>query len=104
MKADELMERIRKGKAPLILDVRTTGEFNSGHIVGAVHAPLATILQVVSERCTSRDDLLVLTCEHGPRAQVSKMLLKLKGYRNVELLAGHMLGWRRAGRPVKTSG
>ncbi|GAC1471443.1 MAG: hypothetical protein PVSMB11_07160 [Desulfuromonadaceae bacterium] len=40
----------------------------------------------------------MVTCEHGPRAQLAKGLLGAFGYRNVALLASHMAGWRQAGR------
>lgn len=104
MTADDLARRIKSKQAPVLLDVRSHDEFSSGHIAGAVHAPLATVLQAASSASRSKADLLVLTCEHGPRAQLARVLLKWSGYRQVELLEGHMAQWRRDGRPVKKGG
>jgi hydroxyacylglutathione hydrolase len=95
--AEELDKLIKNRQAPIILDVRTLFEFNSGHIVGAIHAPVTKILAVVAEVVKNKDDLLLLTCEHGPRALLGKTFLKWRGYKNVELLAGHMLNWRNKG-------
>ena len=104
MDADLLLDRIRSGQSPPVLDVRTSFEFSTGHIEGAIHAPPSRLFEVASLCCKSRTEMLVLTCEHGPRAQFSKALLWLRGYRNVELLSGHMAAWRRAGRPMETKG
>ena len=38
---DELIGDVKAGKKPLIIDVRTTAEYNEVHILGAVSAPLA---------------------------------------------------------------
>jgi rhodanese-related sulfurtransferase len=44
---------------------------------------------------------LVLTCEHGPRAQMAQRILAVYGYRKTTLLDGHMAGWKRAGLPLE---
>ena len=104
MKAEELEMQIKSGKAPLILDVRSGIEFKSGHISTAIHAPLSKILKKAGSVSQGKQDSLLLICEHGPRAQVARMLLKLNGYKNIELLDGHMAQWRRSGRSVKKAG
>ena len=37
---DELVQQLKTGMKPLIIDVRTGDEFREGHILGAVSAPL----------------------------------------------------------------
>lgn len=101
MKAEELEKRIKARQAPIILDVRSADEFKSGHISGAFHAPLAHVLKALQSVSKSKEDLLILICEHGPRAQIAWALLKWHGYKNLELLEGHMAQWRHSGRPVK---
>jgi len=95
VKAEELQRLIKSGHAPLVLDVRSRFEFNAGHIAGAVHAPLTSVLNVLASTACAKDDLVVITCEHGPRAQLARMLLKMRGFSKVELLDGHMASWRR---------
>jgi len=98
---EELEKRTKAGQAPALIDVRSGFEFASGHISGAVHAPLVNVLKAVQAASTAKPDLLVIVCEHGPRAQLAKGLLRWHGYKNTELLDGHMDQWRRSGRPVK---
>jgi len=99
--AEELEKHIRSGQAPLLLDVRSDSEFNSGHISGAIHAPLSNVLKTTHVASQNKQDPLILVCEHGPRAQLAKILLKCNGYKNIELLNGHMAHWRHSGRSVK---
>lgn len=101
MQAKELASKIKSAQGPCVLDVRTGIEFRSGHIPGAVHAPTWKILLRLAALPKARETQMVVTCEHGPRAQLASSLLGLLGYRNVALLAGHMSGWRRAGLPLE---
>lgn len=101
MQPRELAKRIKTKQAPCVLDVRSGFEFDSGHIPGAVHAPMLKILLRRAALPRDRVAPIVITCEHGPRAQLAKSLLGLYGYRNLELLDGHMAAWRRAGLPLE---
>ncbi len=100
MQPKDLAKKIKNKQAPCVLDVRSGFEFKSGHIPGAVHVPFLTVPFNKSKFPSDRQALVVVTCEHGPRAQLAKSLLGLVGYRNVELLEGHMSAWRRAGLPM----
>jgi hypothetical protein len=44
---DELVELVKAGTKPMIIDVRTDEEFNEAHILGAVSAPLAEFKKFV---------------------------------------------------------
>jgi rhodanese-related sulfurtransferase len=99
MQSLELAKRINAKNPPTVVDVRTGFEFRKGHIPGAIHAPTWKILLRLARIPSDRSAELVVTCEHGPRAQICKGLLGAFGYRNVVLLAGHMAGWRQAGGP-----
>lgn len=99
MQSKDLLNHIKSNKSPVIIDVRTSFEFKAGHIQGAIHAPAWKILLWLARIPADRDVELVVTCEHGPRAQLAKGLLGMFGYRNISLLEGHMAAWRRAGLP-----
>jgi len=99
MQSKELLERKKALTPPAVIDVRTGFEFKAGHISGAIHAPTWKILLKLARLPSDKNAELVVTCEHGPRAQLAKGLLGIFGYRNVDLLDGHMAGWRRAGWP-----
>jgi hydroxyacylglutathione hydrolase len=102
MQPQELLKQMKSKQPPTILDVRSGFEYRSGHIPGAIHAPALKILLKTSHLPVEKNAELVVTCEHGPRAQLAKGLLGFMGYDNVTLLDGHMSAWRQAGRPLAT--
>ena len=97
MTGTELAQRIAANSAPQVIDARSGFEFKRGHIPGAIHAPVLTILFKRARLPENKNSELVITCEHGPRALMAKRLLAIYGYRSVTLLEGHMLGLRKAG-------
>lgn len=86
-------------EAPFILDVRSRREFAQGHLPGAVHLPFWTVLWRARRLPIPRAGPVVVYCGHGPRAWLARWQLRLRGFRRVSSLAGHMAGWRRAGLP-----
>ncbi|PKN16589.1 MAG: rhodanese-like domain-containing protein [Deltaproteobacteria bacterium HGW-Deltaproteobacteria-23] len=97
MQPADLIKRIKSKQAPVILDVRSNFEFGSGHIPGSIHAPTWKILLRLAKIPTDKSAELVVTCEHGPRAQLAKGLLVFLGYSDVTLLEGHMAAWKKSG-------
>lgn len=85
----------------MILDVRSRREYDSGHVPGARHLPYWAALTRASSLGIPRDTPLTVYCGHGPRARIAKALLRLRGFRRVSLLAGHMRAWKKAGRPLE---
>jgi hydroxyacylglutathione hydrolase len=101
MQSKELLKKINSKNPPAVIDVRTGFEFKAGHIPGAIHGPSWKILLKLVRLPSDKTAELVVTCEHGPRAQIAKGLLAFYGYVNVDLLDGHMCGWRQAGYPLE---
>jgi rhodanese-related sulfurtransferase len=101
MQAQELAKRLKSKNPPAVIDVRTGFEFRRGHIPGAIHAPTWKVLLFMAPLPADKNTEMVLTCEHGPRAQIVKAILGTFGYRNMVLLEGHMYRWREARLPTE---
>jgi rhodanese-related sulfurtransferase len=101
LKASDLATRVKRNSAPPVIDVRSGIEFKHGHIPGAIHAPALRILLRMAHLPDDKNAELVLTCEHGPRAQMAQRILAVYGYRKTTLLDGRMAGWKRAGLPLE---
>ncbi len=99
---DELLEQMQRGVSSMIVDVRSRGEYDSGHLPGAVPVSFYSVISGMREQNISDHEPIVLYCEHGPRSGIAAMLLYLAGYRNVFSLDGHMKGWRGNGFPIET--
>ena len=98
MRASELLRRIQANTAPVIVDVRFRSEFDRGHVQGAINTPF--FAPETAKLPKDKSTPLVIYCGHGQRAWVAMLLLRLHGYRNMELLDGHMKHWNEAGLPL----
>jgi phage shock protein E len=95
--AEALLTRIESGAAPVILDVRSRGEFARGHVPGARHIPFWRISRRIGELSVPSDAELVVYCGHGPRAVFAGRALRRKGFRRITYLEGHFSTWRTRG-------
>lgn len=97
MTPEALLAAIDAGTAPVIVDVRTRREYEAGHVPGALHVPFYTLLVRQDDIPGTRERPVVVYCEHGPRAGVARLALRLTGFTDVRYLAGHMAGWKELG-------
>lgn len=98
--ASELASRLQAGDQVLVLDVRTPGEFASGHIPGAVNIPHTELSSRLDEIGADRHREIVALCKSGGRAATAEKILEEAGYTNVRDLDGHMDGWLSSDLPV----
>jgi hydroxyacylglutathione hydrolase len=101
MTPENLCKQLKTKTPPTVIDVRSGFEYRSGHIPGALNIPNSSLVLSRQKLPQDKTKLLVITCEHGPRAMVSKGLLGLFGYHNCELLDGHMHAYRQKGLPLE---
>ena len=98
---EALLKKLRTGRAPLILDVRTPAEYQSGHVPQAVNIPHLQLSNRLSELGDVKDQEVVIYCERGPRAGFAESVLHNAGFDNVRHLEGDMWAWRNAGLPTE---
>jgi phage shock protein E len=77
----------------LLLDVRTTTEFESGHLEGAVNVPVQDLESKRSTLPAKKDQPIVVYCRSGHRSATAAELLKKAGYTKVQDL-GAMSNWK----------
>ena len=70
------MEEYRSTPGAVLVDAREADEFASGHIPGAINAPLSTINQTK----IPKDKPLFLYCLRGTRSKQAAGILKRMGY------------------------
>jgi rhodanese-related sulfurtransferase len=66
----------------IILDVRTKGEFQGGHIKNAINIPVDSISSNLS-KLKNKDKPIITCCASGMRSGSAKSILKSKGYEKV---------------------
>ncbi len=71
-----LKELVQNGA--VIIDVRTKGEFESGHINGAINIPLDTLQNNLKK--LSKEKPIITCCASGIRSASAKGILKSNGF------------------------
>ncbi|MEI6674762.1 MAG: rhodanese-like domain-containing protein [Verrucomicrobiota bacterium] len=64
----------------LVIDVRSPGEFASGHLPGAINLPLDELTTALPRRVPDKNQTLLLHCQSGMRSGIAKQKLKAMGY------------------------
>jgi rhodanese-related sulfurtransferase len=98
----ELHERIDRGEAIDLIDVRTPAEYQGMHAATARGVPLDDLdpEAVDRVRTSPKDAPLYLICQSGVRSQKACAKLIQAGYTNVVSVAGGTMAWEQAGLPV----
>lgn len=79
-----------------VLDVREDDEWAAGHIDGAVHIPLSELPARIGDLPEGQT---LVVCKGGGRSGQAVNYLAQQGYEVVNL-AGGMMAWAAAGRPM----
>lgn len=73
----------------MVVDVRTAGEFVSGHIPHAVNLPLNELEADLPHFVRHKGQILLLHCHSGVRSGIALKKLKALGYTNVYNLGSY---------------
>ena len=66
----------------IILDVRSSGEFSSGHISGAINISVDSLASNLA-KLKDKNKVIITCCASGMRSGAAKSLLESKGYTQV---------------------
>lgn len=97
----EFEKRIAEQKAQ-VLDVRTAGEYQSGHIKNALLANWNDMTEF-NERIkyVDKDQPVYVYCLAGGRSTAAADWMRQNGFKNVYELYGGMNAWKRDNKPVE---
>ena len=98
----EVHNLIQSGNPIDLVDVRSAGEFASGHAVGARSVPLSTVSKetVLAGRQTPADHPIYVICQSGGRSRSACAKLIADGLDNVVNVEGGTSARKSAGLPV----
>ncbi len=95
----ELGERMARDEVTVI-DVREAGEWNDGHLPGAVHIPLGQLPGRLDEIPMGRP--IAVHCQGGTRSAIAASVLLRAGVPDVSNVPGGYAAWIREGHPAST--
>jgi rhodanese-related sulfurtransferase len=96
MDATQLINR----EDAVVLDVRSDGEFNQGHIVNALNIPQKSIQEQLSKLGKYRKRPIIMACRNGQAASGVGSTLRKNGFEQVYSLAGGLVAWEGANLPL----
>ncbi len=96
----EQAAQILRNTNPLILDVRTQGEFQQGYIQGANLLPVQALQQNMPQLAEYRDRDILIYCATGNRSTVAARLLIEAGFKKIYNLRYGISDWARRNYPV----
>jgi hydroxyacylglutathione hydrolase len=94
---DEIKKLVDGGHP--VVDVREDWEWNKGHIPGARHVVLASIL--ANPTAQKFDDGTIFVCQVGERSAVASEMAVALGVKDVINFRGGTKAWKDAGLPLE---
>lgn len=96
-------ELIDKGNC-LLLDVRTPGEYSTGHIAGSTNINIADPEFASKIKLLDKSKTLLVYCLSGSRSDAAGEYMSRQGFQKIYTLQRGLINWNRAGLSLETSG
>ena len=100
LSVDEVAQRMSEGEPPYLIDVRTSEEFEAGHIPGFWWIPGGQVVQRSDDAVAVRNADIVFACDGRVRSTVTASWLRRMGFPNVFAVRGGTTAWAEAGREL----
>jgi len=95
----ELNERMSSRSKLNVLDVRSPGEFESGHIPQAKHYFVGDMQHRIDG--LDKDEPIATYCASGYRASIAASLMQARGFKDVTNIPGSFDAWKAANLPIE---
>lgn len=101
----EAKKLIDNGTDMVLLDIRSFAEFKDhGWIKDRIVLPHGMVIFKIRNIVPNKSYPIIVYCKKGKRSALVTYQLKQMGYENVKYLDGGIVGWKRKGFPVVSSG
>ena len=87
----------------VVLDVRTGGEFMTGHIANAINIDVEGMTFEGDIKSLDKDATYAVYCHSGRRSVIAVNKLKDAGFKNLFNLTNGIQDWQGAGLPLVTN-
>src|SRR5690606_28599526 len=94
-------DRLARGDAFHLVDVREESEWAKGHLPGAVHLGRGVLERDIETAIPDPDAEIVLYCGGGYRSVLAADNLRRMGYTNVTSMDGGFRGWPTPATPSR---
>jgi rhodanese-related sulfurtransferase len=95
IEAVDLKARLDRREPLQLIDVRTPGEFASGHLHSAINVPINQLRSALPALPIDRNQPVIAICQTAHRSPPAVRLLRQAGF-DAQQLRGGMIAWHRA--------
>lgn len=92
--------RLMNTRDAVVVDTRSSSDYDKGHLLNARHVPLAGIEGRAKEISKATDQTIICYCGTGTTAPQAADKLRKLGYTEVHALKGGINAWKADGLPV----
>jgi rhodanese-related sulfurtransferase len=96
----ETQQKVNRGDAFQLIDVREDNEWDKGRAKGARHLGKGIIERDIEAEVPNKSTEVILYCGGGYRSALAADVLQQMGYTNVFSMAGGWKAWKDSGAPV----
>lgn len=94
--------RLMNKEDAVVLDIRASGDYNKGHILGAKQIPTESVNKADFSKLEKyKDKPIIVVCAMGMTAKRTGTQLLKAGFAQVSVLKGGMNTWQSEGLPIK---
>ena len=93
----ELSRKLETQKIDYLIDVRSEGEFGSGHMPGSINVPGGQAVQRADDFVAVRNGQIVFISNESARAVMAAYWYRQMGFLHVAVLQGGIRGWTESG-------
>ena len=92
--------RMINKEGALVVDLRPSDEFSSGHIAGSINVQPDKVEQYLGSLKHPNETPVILVCKTGNNSKGTGGSLLKAGYPNVNVINGGMMSWESNGMPL----
>ncbi len=95
-------ENLVKSSSYIVVDVRTAGEYNSGHIKGAKNIDFYNNFEeMFAKQFPDKNKPYLIYCRSGNRSFYAAKMLSEMGYKDVTNMEGGIIVWSNSGKKLE---
>lgn len=97
----EVAKMLKSGKKYIVIDVRTPGEFSSGHIKGSINIDISS--REAEEKIKKLDPnaSYIVHCRTQNRSQAAIKYMVENGFKSIYKMTDGIVGWSRNNLPLE---
>jgi len=99
--AVDVKAAIDKKEKAIYLDVREPGEYESGHLPGAINVPNRILKSKISALIPDKNTKIYVYCREIKASPLATKTLNDLGYKNTVLMDATLEDWIKAGYPME---